>query len=143
VPLAPAPDGPARLRLTLTPDPADPPGEVRVRLASPDGGSITIGIGGRPRQATVVRDDDTHGIMPGSYRRPSAAPLSGSDPDDPVTLDVVVDDRTLEAFVDGDAAVITSSTVGTLDGAGLSVEAVGGAVRVTDASWASFEEDAP
>jgi levanase len=137
--LASAPDGPARLRLTLTPDPADPAGEARVRLASPDGGTVTIDVGGAPRQASVVRDDDLQRVMPDSYRRPSTAPLPGAGPADPVTLDVIVDDRTVEAFVDRDAAVITTSTVGTLSGAGLSVEAVDGAIRVTEASWTPFE----
>ncbi len=138
-PLADAPRGPSRLRLTLTPDPADPARETRVRLASPEGGTITVGYDAARRQAFVVRDDDPDGIMPDAYDRPATAPLPDAAPGDTVTLDLVIDDRTIEAFVDGDAAVLTSATVGTLDGASLSVEAVDGTTRVTDASWAPFD----
>ncbi|MBD5381816.1 GH32 C-terminal domain-containing protein [Clavibacter sepedonicus] len=138
-PLADAPDGPSRLRLTLTPDPADPARETRVRLASPEGGTVTVGFDAARRQAFVVRDDDPDGLMPDAYDRVSTAPLPDAAAGDPVTLDLVLDDRTLEAFVDGDAAVLTSATVGTLAGAGLSVEAVDGATRLTDASWTAFD----
>ncbi|AWF99400.1 glycoside hydrolase family 32 protein [Clavibacter michiganensis] len=138
-PLADAPGGPSRLRLTLTPDPADPARETRVRLASPEGGTVTVGYDAERRQAFVVRDDDPDGIMPDAYDRPATAPLPDTEAGDPVTLDIVLDDRTLEAFVDGDAAVLTSATVGTLDGAGLSVEAVDGTTRVTGASWTPFD----
>ncbi|UDM14378.1 glycoside hydrolase family 32 protein [Clavibacter michiganensis subsp. michiganensis] len=138
-PLADAPRGPSRLRLTLTPDPADPARETRVRLASPEGGTVTVGYDAARRQAFVVRDDDPDGIMPDAYDRPATAPLPDAAPGDTVTLDLVLDDRTIEAFVDGDAAVLTSATVGTLDGASLSVEAVDGTTRVTDASWAPFD----
>ncbi|OUD91719.1 hypothetical protein CMMCAS05_09020 [Clavibacter michiganensis subsp. michiganensis] len=86
-----------------------------------------------------MRDDDPDGIMPDAYDRPATALLPDAAPGDTVTLDLVLDDRTIEAFVDGDAAVLTSATVGTLDGAGLSVEAVDGTTRVTDASWAPFD----
>ncbi|WP_414171393.1 GH32 C-terminal domain-containing protein [Clavibacter tessellarius] len=86
-----------------------------------------------------MRDDDPDGAMPDAYDRPSTAPLPASAPGDPVTLDLVVDDRVLEAFVDGDAAVLTTATVGSLDGAALSVEAVDGTTRVTDASWTAFD----
>ncbi|MFD2339997.1 glycoside hydrolase family 32 protein [Clavibacter tessellarius] len=138
-PLADGPGGPSRLRLTLTPDPADPARETRVRLASPEGGTVTVGYDAERRQAFVVRDDDPDGIVPDAYDRPSTAPLPASAPGDPVTLDLVVDDRVLEAFVDGDAAVLTTATVGSLDGAALSVEAVDGTTRVTDASWTAFD----
>jgi levanase len=137
-PLADAPGGPSRLRLTLTPDPADPARETRVRLASPEGGAVTVGYDAERRRAFVVRDDDPDGIMPASYDRAATAPLPDAATGDAVTLDLVLDDRTLEAFVDGDAAVLTTATVGTLDGAGLSVEAVDGATRVSDASWTPF-----
>ncbi|WP_043671772.1 glycoside hydrolase family 32 protein [Clavibacter michiganensis] len=138
-PLADGPGGPSRLRLTLTPDPADPAAETRVRLASPEGGSVTVGYDRARRQAFVVRDDDPDGIMPDAYDRVSTAPLPDAEAGDPVTLDLVLDDRTIEAFVDGDAAVLTSATVGTLDGAALSVEAVDGTTRITDASWTPFD----
>jgi levanase len=138
-PLADGPGGPSRLRLTLTPDPADPARETRVRLASPEGGSVTVGYDRMRRQAFVVRDDDPDGIMPDAYDRPSTAPLPDTAPEDPVTLDLVVDDRTVEVFVDGDRAVLTTATVGTLGGAALSAEAVDGTTRVTDASWTPFD----
>jgi levanase len=109
-----------------------------VRLASPEGGAVTVGYDAERRRAFVVRDDDPDGIMPASYARAATAPLPDAATGDPVTLDLVLDDRTLEAFVDGDAAVLTTATVGTLDGAGLSVEAVDGATRVSDASWTAF-----
>jgi len=137
-----APSGPSRLRLTLTPDAGDPARETCVRLASPEGGTVTVGYDAARRQAFVVRDDDPDGIMPDSYDRPATAPLPDADPAAPVTLDLVVDDRTVEAFVDGDAAVLTSATVGSLRGAGLSVEAVDGATRVSDASWTPFDAGA-
>lgn len=110
-----------------------------MRLASPEGGTVTIGYDAARRQAFVVRDDDPDGTMPDAYDRPATAPLPDTAAGDPVTLDLVLDDRTLEAFVDGDAAVLTTATVGTLDGAGLSVEGVDGTTRVTDASWAPFD----
>jgi levanase len=87
----------------------------------------------------VVRDDDPDGIMPDAYDRPSTAPLPDTAPEDPVTLDLVVDDRTVEVFVDGDRAVLTTATVGSLGGAALSAEGVDGTTRVTDASWTPFD----
>jgi levanase len=138
-PLGDGPGGPSRLRLTLTPDPADPARETRVRLASPEGGAVTVGYDRMRRQAFVVRDDDPDGIMPDPYDRPATAPLPDTAPGDPVTLDLVIDDRTVEAFVDGDRAVLTTATVGALGGAALSAEAVDGTTRITDASWTPFD----
>ena len=133
------PSGPSRVRVTLTPDPDDPARETRLRLASPDGGTVTVGVDRERGQAFVVRDDDA-GAMPDEYRRPATAPLPGVAPGDPVALDLVVDERTLEVVVDDGAAVLTTATVGRLPGAAVSVEPVGGATGLSDASVARLRD---
>lgn len=118
-----------RLRVEVAPDPDDPASEVRFRIKEGDGAFATVGVDFGAGVAFVARDTDAAApAMPDAYRavRTAPAPLR----DGVVTLDVIVDASSVEVFVNGGEAALSSVVFGAPGANGLSVESVAGTTEV-------------
>ena len=118
-----------RLRVEVAPDRDDPASEVRFRIKEGDGAFATVGVDFGAGVAFVARDTDAAAAaMPDAYRavRTAPAPLR----EGVVTLDVIVDASSVEVFVNGGEAALSSVVFGAPGANGLSVESVGGITDV-------------
>lgn len=118
-----------RLRVEVAPDPDDPASEVRFRVKEGDGSFAAVGVDFASGTAFVARDADAAAAsMPDAYRavRSAPAPLR----DGVVTLDVIVDASSVEVFVNGGEATLSSLVFGAPGANGLSVESVDGTTEL-------------
>jgi levanase len=123
----PQPDADAyRLRVEVAPDPRDPASEVRFRVKEGGGAFATVGVDFAAGVVFVARDADAAaGSMPPVYREVRSAPATLRD--GAVTLDIIVDASSVEVFVNGGEAALSSLVFGAPGANGLAVESVGGA----------------
>lgn len=123
----PQPDSDAyRLRVEVAPDPDDPASEVRFRIKEGGGAFATVGVDFAAGVAFVARESDAIAAsMPPVYREVRSAPALARD--GVVTLDLVVDAGSVEVFVNGGEAALSSLVFGAPGANGLAVESVGGA----------------
>ncbi len=118
-----------RLRLEVAPDRDDPASEVRFRVKEGDGAFATVGVDFAAGVAFIARDADAAAAaMPPAYREVRTAPAPARD--GVVTLDVVVDASSVEVFVNGGEASLSSAVFGAPGANGLSVESVDGTTDV-------------
>lgn len=115
---------------------------LRARLDAPDGGEVRLRFGSADARVTVGydaaagavfldrREDAVADAMPETYREIRTA---GVDADGSLVLDILVDASSVEVFTGDGRAALTSAAYADAR-AGVTVEAVGAAIRIRDLS---------